>query len=209
MDDEVIKKLTDISLSKKFLDSKATKETFKKVMLVLDKHNVANAEAVIADLIPYLIPPGVKGVVRGLAFNQIVMDWLNEHYEGVEFEKNIDGISERPDWYILHNNHYIVGYNQIDLWSGGAQTNRGNKYILDDSFHEKNSTIKYVSVIASKPDKISPKLKKLFEVGISKKRMTYLSGLESIIDGYIKQFDAIQDKDVSRSKDDNASQSEL
>jgi hypothetical protein len=84
-----------------------------------------------------LVPPGTKGVIRGNKFNNIVKEYienlsLNPEVYEVCFEKNhlTHTTSEIPDWYILHKetNKILIGMNQLDLWGGGHQTNRGSKY---------------------------------------------------------------------------------
>lgn len=88
------------------------------------------------------------------------------------------------DWYILQKSSgkVIIGMNQIDLWSGGQQTNRGSKYILNDDFH-KNEIVKIISVISKfvKLDSYNNKVFKLFEKGLKLDRLCYVNNLENII----------------------------
>jgi hypothetical protein len=94
-----------------------------------------------------LIPPGLKAHVAGESFNQQVKTVLEDElgdddeyqlcFEACPYPKVLAMYGlERPDWCLTWKNHCVVGYNQIDIWSGGAQTNRGAKYILNDSLHE-------------------------------------------------------------------------
>ena len=73
--------------------------------------------------------------------------------------------------------------NQVDCWRGGAQTNRGNKYVVEKN---NTTTIKIVSVICNfaKITNRSKNLIKLFQNGITKKNLCYLNGLKYIIDDF-------------------------
>jgi hypothetical protein len=94
-----------------------------------------------------LIPPGLKGHVTGDLFNQRVKVVLEDAFDNDDeyelfFESSPNpavlvmyGL-ERPDWCLAWKNRCVIGYNQIDIWSGGLQTNRGAKYILNDSLHD-------------------------------------------------------------------------
>ena len=53
-------------------------------------------------------------------------------------------MQEIPDFYIETANRIIIGFNQIDLWNGGAQLNRASKYILSSPKIPKNIRIVYV-----------------------------------------------------------------
>jgi hypothetical protein len=108
---------------------------------ILKTHKINNKkkEAIINDYLVELIPAGTKGVIRGNKFNDIVMKTIiNMHLDNKRFKVcfeehcSIIDTSERPDWYILDitNNRVLIGMNQIDLWSGGHQLNRGSKYII-------------------------------------------------------------------------------
>lgn len=84
-----------------------------------------------------MIPAGTKGVVRGNKFNNIVKEYIikigldNEKFD-ICFEKKHDNFitTEILDWYIYEKttNRIIIGMNQLDLWGGGQQLNRGSKY---------------------------------------------------------------------------------
>jgi hypothetical protein len=51
--------------------------------------------------------------------------------------------TEIPDWYILEKStgKVIIGMNQLDLWSGGQQINRGFRAvrILNAGFNDKKN----------------------------------------------------------------------
>jgi hypothetical protein len=84
-----------------------------------------------------LIPAGTKGVIRGNKFNNIVKNYiitinLDIKRFDICFEKKHNNFitTEIPDWYIYDKsiNRIIIGMNQLDLWGGGQQLNRGSKY---------------------------------------------------------------------------------
>jgi hypothetical protein len=60
----------------------------------------------------------------------------SERFE-ICFEKQcvLSITTEIPDWYILEKStgKVIIGMNQLDLWSGGHQINRGAKYLIDNN----------------------------------------------------------------------------
>jgi hypothetical protein len=139
-----------------------------------------------------LIPPGTKGVIRGNTFNKLVKQFIEklelntEHIE-ICFEKNCPThvTDERPDWYILEksNNKIMIGMNQLDLWSGGHQLNRGFKYIKNNVYNKKNS--KLVCVVCNETQlKSKTKIYELFESGFKNNTLCYLNNLENIIRCY-------------------------
>ncbi len=115
-----------------------------------------------------IVPPGAKGSTRGNKFNIIIkekileMNLNNERFT-VEFEKyNLNlKTDERPDWYIQDNktNKIIIGMNQIDLWSGGAQSNRGSKYLIDNKVNTEKT--KMLSVVCNNVKYIEKILKSI------------------------------------------------
>lgn len=137
-DPEIYSSLSDASLMPLFLQSPSICVHREDLMMVLTKHGIEKRIAclIVPDLIALQISPGSKGAIRGNEFNRIIFDIVKHHcaesYE-IERESFSPGIKidERPDWWIRHrqSTKIIVGYNQIDLWSGGAQSNRASKYL--------------------------------------------------------------------------------
>ena len=113
-------------------------------------------QKIIDDYLLRLIPPGTKGVIRGNKFNKIVEKFITDmaldanRFE-VCFEKKCDThfTSEIPDWYILEKstNKIIIGMNQLDLWGGGQQLNRGSKYI--ENAEHNTTTSKLLCVVCN------------------------------------------------------------
>lgn len=125
--------------------------------------------------------PGLKGKIRGELFNIIVKEKLknefnNEIYD-LSFEKDCikQKTDEKPDWFIVNKNtnKYLIGYNQIDLWGGGAQNNRFGKYM-------KLNNVLCV-VVNDVEVKETRKNCKLFIDGITQQRLCWMKGLIRII----------------------------
>ena len=159
--------------------------------------NEEKCNNLITTLTKNFIPPGTKGVVRGNLFNKEIGFLLktiistNKNLR-CEFEKDIEDhkLSEKPDWYIIDTKtkKILIGFNQLDLWSGGHQTNRASKYVKNDDFHEKYKkyNIKIISIICTKI-KISSRKNKvftLFKEGIEKQRLFYPKQLCNFINKY-------------------------
>ena len=148
---------------------------------------------IIDDYLSQLIPAGTKAVIRGNKFNQIIKNFIidlslcADRFD-VCFEKKCDMhmTSEIPDWYILEKktNRIIIGMNQLDLWGGGQQINRGSKYIENSKHNNDNS--KLLCVVCNKIIFKSNKNKayKLFEIGFRCDRLCYLNNLKQIITSY-------------------------
>lgn len=196
---DTIKLLSDENLLEEYKLCKSTINEIEKLKKVLIKREISDdkIKEIINDYILELINPGTKGVIRGNKFNKIVQSYildlkfLNEEDYDIQFEKKSERFetSEIPDWYIYNKktNKIMIGMNQLDLWGGGQQINRGSKYILDFKNEEK---VKLVCVICNE---IVIKTKKsktytLFEKGFEKDTLCYLKNLSNIIKCY---FDII------------------
>jgi hypothetical protein len=146
-----------------------------------------------------IIPAGTKATVRGSCFNDIVHDTLTRIVkknrslvlEVEQMPEGIQGINERPDWYIMNKDtkRFIIGYNQIDFWGGGQQSNRGDKYILkneiDDTLGRQNG--KLLCVVCKNPElkSINNKIFHIFDTGFTKKTLCYVNDLEAHIKEYL------------------------
>ena len=70
--------------------------------------------------------------------------------------------------------------NQLDLWNGGHQLNRGYKYLIDNKHNNKNS--KLLCVICNDIQiKSKNKIYKLFEIGFENNTLCYINNLQNII----------------------------
>lgn len=188
---ETLTKLKDENLLDEYKECKSVKNEIEKLTQILEKHKISDEkiDLILKDYTPNLVPAGTKGVIRGNKFNSIVKDKIKSfnldstRFE-ICFEKQCKSCitSEIPDWYIRDttSNRVIIGMNQLDLWQGGQQLNRGSKYLIDNKYNTEQS--KLVCVIANhlqlkKPNKKS----QLFEVGFTNNTLTYLNNLENII----------------------------
>ena len=74
--------------------------------------------------------------------------------------------------------------NQLDLWGGGQQLNRGSKYLIDNKHNTDKS--KLLCIICNKITFTNNKSKayKLFEVGYLNNTLCYLKNIEAIIKKY-------------------------
>ena len=192
---ETLEQLTDAKLMPKYKQCNSVKNQIKKSTDVLRKYNDEETiEKIIQEYLSLdlLIPPGTKGVIRGNTFNNIVKQFITklslntERFE-ICFEKNSEGhvSSEIPDWYILEisTNKIIIGMNQLDLWNGGQQLNRGSKYINTNKHNNENS--KLLCVVCNEIQfKKKNKAYKLFETGFKNNTLCYLNNLQNIITSY-------------------------
>jgi len=199
IDEEICQKtldsLTDTKLLDTYKECSSVKKSINKLKNILKKHKVSEKqqEDIVDDYIIDLVPPGTKGVIRGNKFNHIVKDIilemkLDEKIFDIQFEKKHEDYdtSEIPDWYIYDkkNDKIVIGMNQLDLWSGGQQSNRGAKYLLDNPMNTEKS--KLLSVVCKKIILKNEKAKafKFFESGFSKDILCYPKGLPKIIKSY-------------------------
>jgi len=167
---DVLNDLTNEKLLDDYLKCKSVNNAINKLIDLLKDVGIEDNKItqIKKKYILELIPAGTKGVIRGNKFNKIVKKYiinleLNEKLYEICFEKKCKDIetSEIPDWYIknIKNNKVIIGMNQLDLWSGGQQINRGSKYLMDCRFN--NEKTKLLCVICNDVMKFNLKLKKI------------------------------------------------
>jgi len=188
--------LTEERLFLKYKNSSSVKKKIFKLNYVLSNYvKEEDKEKIIKDYLSELIPPGTKSVTRGNRFNEIVEDFINNiELENKRFEVCFEKIckghftTEIPDWYILDKktDKIIIGMNQVDLWGGGHQLNRGVKYILNNENNNKNT--KLVCVVCNKIyiKSVKNKVFKLFKIGFENNTLCYLNNLKNIIYTYFK-----------------------
>jgi hypothetical protein len=194
---DTVIKLKDYNLMNEYNECKSVKKEINKLTEILDKHKIETEkkESILNDYLLELVPAGTKGIIRGNKFNKIVEQTikkinLNINNFEVCFEKNCSTCltSEIPDWYILEKftGKVIIGMNQLDLWGGGQQINRGYKYLVNNPINTERS--KLVCVVCNKIKFTSNKSKayKLFEIGYQNDTLCYLKNLKSIIKKYFK-----------------------
>lgn len=192
---DTINKLKDTYLINEYKECKSVKNKIKKLELILEKYNIETKkkELILDDYLLELIPAGTKGVIRGNKFNSIVKNTINnlkldDKRFKICFEKQCKSCitTEIPDWFILEKltGKVIIGMNQLDLWGGGQQINRGSKYLINNKNNTKKS--KLLCVVCNKIQFISNKNKayKLFEVGYSNDTLCYIKNIKIIINKY-------------------------
>ena len=191
---ETLEELTDARLMYEYKECNSVKNQIKKLGDVLKKYiNEEIKQKIIQDYSLQLIPAGTKGVIRGNKFNNIVKNFITKLELDTDrfdicFEKKCEGhlTTEIPDWYILEKstNKIIIGMNQLDLWGGGQQLNRGSKYIENNKHNNENS--KLLCVVCNEIEFKSKKYKayNLFETGFKNNTLCYLNNLQNIITSY-------------------------
>jgi len=186
--------LNDQQLLPEYIKTKSVQNKIQHIVTILDKYKISsiNQQNITNELVNYIIPSGTKGVIKGNKFNNIVKEYLlNINFDKsrytLKFETkllNISTINEIPDWYIYDNisRKYLIGMNQVDLWNGGHQLNRGYKYIHYNNIHLDH---KIICVICNHIN-ISNKNKiySLFNKGFTDNSICYLNNLQYIIINY-------------------------
>lgn len=190
--DDIINKLKDIHLIDEYKKCKSVKKEINKLKLILEKHDIdiEKRELIINDYMLELVPAGTKGVIRGNIFNTIVKDIIknmnldNNIFEYF-FEKQciIHMTSEIPDWYILNKltKKILIGMNQLDLWQGGHQLNRGSRYLIDNIHNTNDSKLLCIVCNRIKFNNTNTKAYNLFKIGYENNTLCYIKNLKSII----------------------------
>ena len=199
--------LTDEKLLPVYKKSESVIKELEKQGKMLDKYVNSEQKQNIQndpDNILQLIPAGTKGVIRGKCFNDEVKAQLeknntdSDRFE-LRFEENCNieeyRTSEKPDFTIREKstNKIIIGMNQIDLWTGGAQINRGSKYIEGNKHNTEKS--KLLCVVCNEVQLSSKKNKtfKLFETGFKNDTLCYLNNLQNIINSFFNEGELVTD----------------
>lgn len=155
-----------------------------------DKDQVSLILKVIS---PLLVPAGTKGVVRGNAINQKVKEDLTKSFPpdtyklSFETEHTFHQTTEKPDFvvYNITNGRSVIGFNQRDLWGGGAQINRASKYIDSEEFHSTPDNVKILSVVCSNLSECKGKKRDIYDRGIRTQRMCYIGKMPEIIHKFL------------------------
>lgn len=191
---DTINKLKDENLIDEYKKCDSVKNEVKKFQSILGKYDIEQdiQQKIVNEYFLDMIPAGTKGVIRGNKFNNIIKDSITSlqldtsRFE-ICFEKKCEiySTSEIPDWYILDKttNKIIIGMNQLDLWSGGQQRNRGS-YYLENNKHN-NEFSKLLCVVCNEIQfQTKNKAYKLFDIGFRNNTLCYLKNLDKIIKCY-------------------------
>ena len=192
---ETIDKLSDNNLLDKYKNTESVKKRIRLLNSLLCKYDIESnkKDLILNDYLLELIPSGTKGIIRGNEFNNIVKNTImnlqldNTRFD-IYFEKHCElcNTSEIPDWYILEKvtNKVIIGMNQLDLWNGGHQLNRGYKYIIDNKYNTEKTKLLCVICNKIKIMNTTNKIYKLFSIGYKNDTICYIKNIESIINKY-------------------------
>ncbi len=193
-DHETAERLKEENLIDIYKKQKSVQTEISNLTSILSKNGVdiLTIKRIIDDYTLALVPPGTKGVVKGNLFNDIVKERILSIKElktpeyDISFEKfHPDFMTdERPDWYIYRktDRKIVLGMNQLDLWGGGQQLNRGSKYVLDESRHL-NSSVKHLSVLCNyiQLKSVNNKAFRILERGFATNRVCFLKELPVIL----------------------------
>ena len=196
---KTIFQLNDNYLLNEYKQTKSVQSKITNIHNVLTKFNIPtlNKIKITNELIDYIIPAGTKGVIKGNKFNKIVKNHiLNLNLDplryNIQFETKIlqlSNINEIPDGYIYDkiSKKYVIGMNQLDLWNGGHQLNRGFKYIQYNTGNDNTKlNHKILCVICNEIilKNTNNKIYTLFNKGFNENSICYLNKLENIIYSY-------------------------
>ena len=113
----------------------SVKKQLEYIKSILIKHGLSHTvcNKIARELL--VIPPGTKSHIRGYRFNQIIKKEIQKCLRKLKLDKDVVFEVEKkhckfheiPDWVITKGKKTLVGYNQISLFGGGHQLNRGSK----------------------------------------------------------------------------------
>lgn len=184
--------LTDDMLIADYYKTKSVKKQLDNIKKVLEEYKISHVNCCKIAKKLLVIPPGTKSHIRGCKFNDIISIEIKKSIKRLKLnldfklEKKHDSFHEIPDWIISNDKKTLVGYNQISLFGGGHQLNRGSKYILDDTLHKKlnKKRIKMVCIVKDIPKSKKGKSYDILLKGIEKKRIYCIGGIQKLIKEY-------------------------
>lgn len=187
-------KLKDESLLGEYLKCQSVNKRITELRNVLEDSGIDSEKIsnVVSRYIPMIIPPGTKGKIRGDVFNRLVKEKIESMELSVDeytirFEEKHPDVhtDEIPDWFITKGGKTIIGMNQVDLWNGGHQRNRGSKYLFDCRNNTENT--KLLCVVANKPTFTSQNgvQFRMFKLGFENDTMCYVKNLPRIIKKFL------------------------
>lgn len=199
-DPQVINMLSDENLMPLFCAAGSHKTKVSKIQAKLKRDLVELTDQQISQILSIvldsIISPGLKGTVRGNTFNNIVFQQIGEIVQELKIDVIVEReiklcMDEKVDWSIKYKDHYLAGYNQIDLWGGGAQKNRYNKYTDSDYQSKcKVGNVTLICVVAKQyipPKRITRSAEKMIEM-FNSDIIIYTGGLKRVISAWINQL---------------------
>ena len=163
------------------------KEESKKNIKILSKKILSNNK-----LINLLSPSGTKGKFTGAKLEELSLKeienivnklGLNQKIP-IHFQENNEQYPtpEIPDIWIQHEDKTIIFMIQKDLWGGGHQSNRCEKYLNNNKYN--NNNVKLICVVSEYLNIDSFKNKKIYDLlckSIKNKKLCWINHLEEII----------------------------
>ena len=199
---DTIYKLKDINLIDNYKETKSLNIKLNNLSKILSQYITDDKikDSIMNDMICDLTPSTTKSIIKDHQFNYIVNQKIDSfnldkkqfriHYD-THYNSNL--IYEKPDWYIIDNydNKVLIGMNQLDIWSGGYQKNRGFNYLYKyDTILSKcnNTKVKLICVVCNEIKLKSNKnrIYQLFNKGFTNNTLCYLNNLDNIIHDYFK-----------------------
>ena len=192
-DEDIYNAISDKNLIDIFKKTPSGKQNIYEMEKILKNDENTIDDKINLMLLKFIIPSGTKGVVRGNEFNTIIKKQilnfnLDSNIFYICFEQNCESeeTGDKPDWFIRNkiSKKLIIGYNQLDLWGGGHQNNRADKYLVDNKHN--NSNCKLLCVVCNKTMLTSKKSKKYkhFKIGFENNTLCYPKNLKNIIYTY-------------------------
>lgn len=188
--------LTDEALLEQYKNQKSVKNIIDVFRREINREidDERKVQRVLNRILLHIIPAGTKGVVRGLEFNRIIKKLLVGAFDRVStlwiaFETHAQSTDtdECPDFVITdrRTNKTIIGFNQVDFTRGGAQLNRGFKYVMAN---KSSKDVLFLSVICNKVRITKPGTKKfrLYQTGFANKTLCYPKELTSIVASFLQ-----------------------
>jgi hypothetical protein len=74
--------------------------------------------------------------------------------------------------------------NQLDLWGGGQQLNRGSKYLENNKHNNSNSKLLCVVCNEIQLKSNKNKIYNLFDIGFNNNTLSYVNNIQNIISLY-------------------------
>ena len=194
-DDDIAQQLSDNHLLEEYLNLKSVNNSINELTQILRESKISDdiIDEIKNKYILKLIPPGTKGIIRGIRFNKIVKEYiinlkLDNIVFDIQFETKCLDIktSEIPDWYIKNkqNNKIIIGMNQLSLVGGGQQINRGSKYILETKLNTHNTKLLCVVCNKIKINSTTNKQYEIYKKGFDDNTLCYINNLSVIINDF-------------------------
>ena len=144
------------------------------------------------ELINLLTPSGTKGKFSGDILEELILEEINNIVNKLYLNKKIQihfqennkqyPTSEKPDIWIQYEDKTIIFMIQKDLWGGGQQSNRCEKYLNNNKYN--NNNVKLICVVSEYLNIDSFKNKKNYDLlckSIENKKLCWINHLEKNI----------------------------